>query len=143
MERKANVKRKIEEVSKAEEEKERDSKNESIRNVKRKKRNESNENVEEEKGSDSNNKMQRLILWFRNDIRLHDNPVLHQALHHPSPRKEIIPVYCFDPRFFTKRVDKYDMRKCGLIRTRFLLESVLNFRARLEKVGSRLLVTTA
>jgi deoxyribodipyrimidine photo-lyase len=33
------------------------------------------------------------------------------------------------------------MRKCGLIRTRFILESVANFRERLEKVGSKLLVS--
>lgn len=89
----------------------------------------------------TNKKMKRIILWFRNDLRLHDNPVLNYAASLESKHKEIVPVYCFDPRFFTQRVEKYQTRKCGLIRTRFILESVENFRQRLEKVGSKLLVS--
>lgn len=62
-------------------------------------------------------------------------------MHFKAKNKEIIPVYCFDPRFFTRHVKKFEIRKCGLNRTRFIVESVSNFRERLEKVGSKLLVT--
>ena len=63
----------------------------------------------------------RVILWFRNDLRMHDNPVLHWALTQPKVEyKEIIPVYCFDPRFFDDSVPKFAMnRKTGIHRTKF------------------------
>jgi len=141
MERKVNRKRKFNEVNRDEEMKNEDSINDKSTSVSHKKRKLQNDKEEEEKGVSSNNKMQRIILWFRNDLRLHDNPLLNHAVTFKAANKEIVPVYSFDPRFFTRRVDKYDMRKCGLIRTRFILESVLNFRQRLEKVGSKLLVT--
>lgn len=85
--------------------------------------------------------MKRLILWFRNDLRLHDNPILHYAATHPSKNKVVLPLYCFDPRFFTKEVKKYGTRKCGLIRTRFMIESVDNFRHNLESIDSKLLLS--
>ena len=46
----------------------------------------------------------------------------------------------FDPRFYDYRVKKYDIKKCGLVRTRFNLESVQSLRRELEQVGSQLLV---
>lgn len=74
-------------------------------------------------------------------MRLHDNAVLNYAVSLKAQNKEIIPVYSFDPRFFGRPVKKYNTLKCGLIRQRFVLESVQNFRDRLEKIGSQLLVT--
>jgi deoxyribodipyrimidine photo-lyase len=88
-------------------------------------------------------KMHRVILWLRNDLRLHDNPVLHWAASQTVPDKcelQVLPVYCFDPRFYDYRVKKYDIQKCGLVRTRFNLESVQSLRRELEQVGSQLLV---
>jgi hypothetical protein len=95
---------------------------------------------EEEKGS--NNKMKRIIVWLRNDLRLHDNPVLDWAAKHPAKNKEILPVYSFDPRFMNFKVPKYDTVKCGAVRARFIRESVINMREKLEAIGSKLLVTT-
>lgn len=51
--------------------------------------------------------MKRLILWFRNDLRLHDNPVLNYAVNAQAKQKEVVPVFCFDPRFFGRKVEKY------------------------------------
>ena len=87
-------------------------------------------------------KMHRVIVWLRNDLRLHDNPVLQWAIKQPAVAyKEIVPVFCFDPRFFTKAVPKYAMsRKAGIHRTRFMIESVADFRQSLQGVGSGLLV---
>lgn len=86
--------------------------------------------------------MKRIILWLRNDLRLHDNPVLDWAVKNGGKNKEVLPVYSFDPRFMNFKVPKYDTLKCGPIRARFLRESVINMREKLEGIGSHLLVTT-
>ena len=49
-------------------------------------------------------------------------------------KKEILPVYCFDPLVF-------NASKIGLVRAKFLIESVENLRANLKKIGSNLLVS--
>ncbi len=55
-----------------------------------------------------NSKMHRVILWFRNDLRIHDNAVLNWAIKQPKCKQtEIIPVFCFDPRFYDKKVKTY------------------------------------
>jgi len=82
--------------------------------------------------------MHRIILWLRNDLRLHDNAVMNWAVN--QSKTEVVPVYCFDPRFHQRQVKTWDIRKCGLIRTKFEIQSVLNLRANLEAIGSNLLV---
>ena len=42
-------------------------------------------------------KQKRAIVWFRNDLRLHDNEALQEAL---SNAEEVLPVYVFDERVF-------------------------------------------
>ena len=79
----------------------------------------------------------RVILWFRNDLRIHDNAVLNWAINQKVKEKEFLPLYCFDPRFFNKSEPKFKMtRKTGIIRTRFQLETVREFRKNLENLGS-------
>ena len=86
--------------------------------------------------------MQRIILWFRNDLRVHDNPVLAWAVKNKRPSAQIVPVFCFDPRFFTKSQPDYLMnRKSGIHRTRFQIESVQDLRNNLQQLGSGLLVS--
>lgn len=89
-----------------------------------------------------NNKMKRIIVWLRNDLRLHDNYCLDWAVKLKAARKEVLPVFSFDPRFTTNRVERYGIQKCGAIRARFLHETVVNLRKNLEAIGSQLLVTT-
>lgn len=85
--------------------------------------------------------MNRVILWFRNDLRMHDNPVLAWAVKNARPATQVIPVFCFDPRFYTKTQPQFMMaRKSGVHRTRFAIESVQDFRHSLQALGSGLLV---
>jgi deoxyribodipyrimidine photo-lyase len=77
----------------------------------------------------------RILLWFRNDLRLHDHELLHQALSHNS---QIVPVYCFDPRQFGQT--GFGFPKTGAFRAQFLLESVAALRRQLRALGSDLVV---
>lgn len=78
----------------------------------------------------------RAIVWFRNDLRLHDNEAITNALRMAD---EVIPVYIFDERFLMGKT-RFGFRKTGKFRTKFLLESVADLRSNLRKVGSDLIV---
>ncbi|KAH7314702.1 hypothetical protein KP509_21G016900 [Ceratopteris richardii] len=75
------------------------------------------------------------IVWFRNDLRCHDNETLVTASKESS---SILPVYCFDPRDYGKSSSGFD--KTGPCRAKFLLECVSNLRERLRERGSDLVV---
>lgn len=77
----------------------------------------------------------RAILWFRNDLRLHDHEALGRALRWAD---EVIPVYCIDPRRFGKTPAGFP--KTGAQRAQFLLESLADLRARLRAAGAELIV---
>ena len=79
----------------------------------------------------------RLVVWFRNDLRLHDNPMLGQALAHRCA-KEVLPCYIFDPRQYQSTA--FGSAKTGRYRAKFVLESVADLRASLRAIGSDLLV---
>ena len=73
----------------------------------------------------------RLILWLRNDLRMHDNYLLHHAVRQAAKRDcEVLPVFCFDPRYYNLPASKtkYGTRKCGAVRARFMIESVSDLR---------------
>ncbi|MDX2244513.1 MAG: DASH family cryptochrome [Leptolyngbyaceae cyanobacterium bins.302] len=77
-----------------------------------------------------------ILIWYRNDLRLHDHEPLHQAIH--TQAVHIVPVYCFDPRQFGQTT--FGFPKTGAFRAQFLLESVADLRRSLQQVGSDLLV---
>ncbi|MEL7475328.1 MAG: DASH family cryptochrome, partial [Cyanobacteria bacterium J06555_12] len=77
----------------------------------------------------------RILLWFRNDLRLHDHEALYEAM---KQRAEIVPVYCFDPRQFGQT--SYGFPKTGAFRAQFLLESVADLRRSLQAKGSDLVI---
>lgn len=77
----------------------------------------------------------RAIVWFRNDLRLHDHEPLHTAVSHAE---EVIPLYCIDPRQYGKTSLGFD--KTGTFRAQFLLESLQVLRERLRSKGSELIV---
>jgi len=77
----------------------------------------------------------RCILWFRNDLRLHDNEALYLAIQNFD---HIIPVYFFDPRKFGE--SRYGILKTGAIRAQFVRESVQCLRKNIRNVGGELLV---
>jgi deoxyribodipyrimidine photo-lyase len=79
--------------------------------------------------------MKTKIVWFRNDLRMHDNPCLCEAI---EKSEQVIPVYVFDPRQFV--LGKYGFPKTGSFRAKFMLESVENLKKSLQKIGADLLV---
>jgi deoxyribodipyrimidine photo-lyase len=78
----------------------------------------------------------RIIYWFRNDLRLHDNEGFLKATQDAD---EVIPIYVFDTRQF-KEIEPLGFPKTGAFRAKFLLESVQNLRDNLRKKGSNLLI---
>lgn len=76
-----------------------------------------------------------ILVWFRKDLRIHDNEILTEAVRKGD---RIVPVYCFDPRQF--ETTSFQTRKTGLIRTRFLLESVANLRRSFLQAGGDLII---
>lgn len=77
----------------------------------------------------------KILLWFRNDLRLHDQEALFRAKQKTA---HIIPVYCFDIRQFAPT--ELGFPKTGSFRAKFLIESVANLRENLKKIGSNLIV---
>jgi deoxyribodipyrimidine photolyase len=62
----------------------------------------------------------RVIVWLRNELRIHDNPLLQLGESCPDldyKDTEVVPVFCFDPAFYTRTVKEYNIRKAGSIRT--------------------------
>jgi deoxyribodipyrimidine photo-lyase len=78
---------------------------------------------------------QRILIWYRNDLRIHDHESLYQALQRKA---QVIPFYCFDPRQFGQT--SFGFPKTGRFRTQFLLESVANLRKSLQELGSNLVI---
>ncbi len=76
------------------------------------------------------------IVWFRHDLRLHDNEAIVMAL---KMAEEVIPVYVFDERVF-KGETRFGFPKTGKYRAQFILESVEDLRQNLRNLGSDLLV---
>jgi deoxyribodipyrimidine photo-lyase len=92
---------------------------------------------------------QRIVLhWFRlNDLRLHDN----QALTHSSTlafgteevrRCKVLPIFIFDSRIYgNQNTTSIGTLKCGVRRAKFIIESVIDLRQRLQETyRSQLLV---
>lgn len=78
-------------------------------------------------------KIKRILVWFRNDLRLHDNEMLIEAI---AKSEQILPVYFFDPRHF----EATNFHKLSFSRANFLLESIAELRASFQKLGGDILV---
>ncbi|KAL6505033.1 1,3-beta-glucanosyltransferase [Orobanche gracilis] len=75
------------------------------------------------------------VVWFRNDLRVHDNECLNAA---NNDSLSVLPVYCFDPRDYGKSSSGFD--RTGPYRATFLIESVSDLRKNLQSRGSDLVV---
>ncbi|WP_209332313.1 DASH family cryptochrome [Lunatimonas salinarum] len=80
-------------------------------------------------------KYKRAICWFRNDLRLHDNEMLAQALRHSE---EVIPVFCIDPRSFQRT--PLNLEKTGPFRANFIRESLIDLEKSLQSTGADLIL---
>lgn len=77
----------------------------------------------------------KILVWFRNDLRLHDNEMLVEAI---AKSDSILPVYFFDPRYFINT--QFRTAKTGSIRASFILESVASLRKAFQDKGGDLLL---
>src|SRR5690554_3738110 len=77
-----------------------------------------------------------ILVWFRNDLRIHDNEILLRAVERSHA---IVPVYCFDPRYFVDT--ELGTKKTGILRAAFLRENVAALQQDLRQMGGDLLVT--
>ena len=75
------------------------------------------------------------IVWFKTDLRLHDNETLITALQKSD---SVVPVYCFDDSHF--ETTSFGFKKTGSFRAQFLLESLADLDARLRKYNSGLVI---
>jgi deoxyribodipyrimidine photo-lyase len=80
------------------------------------------------------------LVWFRRDLRLHDNPTLAAAAGHD----ELLPVSVVDPRTHGEQsfggAASFRYRKLGPHRARFRRESLADLRDSLRERGTDLLV---
>lgn len=74
--------------------------------------------------------MKTIIVWFRNDLRIHDLPSLHHAA---SDGDRVVPVFIFDEKI-------YASKRASANRNRFLLESLQDLKTSLKKAGADLLI---
>ena len=79
--------------------------------------------------------MKTALVWFKTDLRLHDNETLVKAI---SQSECIIPVYCFDESHF--KTTDFGFKKTGSFRTQFLFESLLDLDSNLRAIGSGLII---
>jgi len=79
--------------------------------------------------------MRTIVVWFKTDLRLHDNETLFKAI---AQGDSIVPVYCFDESHFTN--SEFGFQKTGSFRAQFLLESLVDLDNNLRKLGSGLLI---
>ena len=76
------------------------------------------------------------IMWFRRDLRLHDNEALWEA---SKTADEMITIYVFDERVFSGKTT-FGFQKTGPFRAQFILECVENLRTSLQKRNLDLIV---
>ena len=79
--------------------------------------------------------MRTIIVWFKTDLRLHDNETLIKAI---TQGDVIVPVYCFDESHFCN--SEYGFQKTGSFRAKFLLESLTDLDNNLRELGSGLVI---
>merc|ERR1719271_52713 len=74
--------------------------------------------------------------WLRNDLRIHDSPVLYQASLKAQQHQGtyVLPVYILDPRHFQRT--HHGTFKTGPIRAQFILQSVLSLKQSRTSRGS-------
>jgi deoxyribodipyrimidine photo-lyase len=76
------------------------------------------------------------LLWYRLDLRVHDNEALYEAIRWNN---EVIPVYVFDPRLF-KGKSRFGNKRVHPQRATFLLDAISALRSTWREMGSDLIV---
>lgn len=76
-----------------------------------------------------------VLVWFRNDLRLHDNEALYNAINSQKP---VLAIYVFDENQYKNT--QLGFAKTGSYRAQFIIESVQNLKENLKNIGVELLV---
>ncbi len=76
------------------------------------------------------------LVWFKNDLRLHDNEALCHAI---AECDQLIFFHAIDPKQF--KALNLGFKKAGINRFKFLEQSVLNLQNKLEVIGGHLLIS--
>lgn len=77
------------------------------------------------------------ILWFRNDLRIQDNPALNLA----ATATVVIPVFVFDEyRYGLDNLSPNGFPRSGIRRTAFVIQAVKDLAEKLAKLGAPLVV---
>ncbi len=74
------------------------------------------------------------LVWFRNNLRLHDNVILNEACKNAN---KVIAIYCFDPRHY--EINHYGFKKTEKFRAKFLIETITDLKHNLSKLNVNLL----
>lgn len=80
---------------------------------------------------------ERVLVWLRNDLRLHDNEALAAAIS-GRPQSMAV-VYCLDPRQFGT-TELCGFPKTGSFRAKFLFESLADLRDKFREKGNDLVI---
>jgi deoxyribodipyrimidine photo-lyase len=75
------------------------------------------------------------LVWFKNDLRIHDNETLSRAV---SECNAVIPIFIIDPRWSASTV--FGFRKTGQYRMQFIKECVSALQQKLQALGSDLFI---
>lgn len=75
------------------------------------------------------------IIWFRNDLRLHDNLILNTTIESIKENKidYVIPFFCYDIDQIDGISREAKIERCGPIRRNFIIECVDNLKSNLIK----------
>ncbi len=79
--------------------------------------------------------MKTVVVWFKTDLRLHDNETLVKAI---AQSDQIVPVYCFDELHY--ETTEFGFKKTGSFRAQFLLEALEDLDKNLRALGSGLVI---
>ena len=82
-------------------------------------------------------KNKNTLIWFRNDLRIHDNAVLQSAI---NTSQNVIALYCFDPRHY--ETTSFGFKKTDKFRAKFLIETVSDLKKQLAQLNISLLIYT-
>lgn len=77
----------------------------------------------------------KILVWFRNDLRFHDNETLHAAIRNSD---EIVPVFVIDERLIASK--QFSSKRIGDRRLNFLLQALQDLRTHFHQLGADLLV---
>ncbi|OOE87548.1 DASH family cryptochrome [Salinivibrio sharmensis] len=81
--------------------------------------------------------MQRGLMWFRHDLRIHDNPALANLA---SSCDQLTCVFVIDPSWY--RADHFQSKHLGAPREAFLWQSLTELHRALDAMGQKLIIRT-